>query len=251
MNRHPAVIILEAILMGIPIEIDRMQYTLEEGVLHGVYRLQRDDNTVEIHRRASYCILEFLDIVTPTSENQLDVIMANIAFNKAKQEDRSEKEEGRKPAAPTTRLKVDIYSDGSCSPNPGPGGWGALLQMGGKEKEIFGGDPDTTNNRMELTAVIKSLQALKLPCDAVIHTDSQYVQKGFTEYLPVWIEKGWKKTNGKPVENADLWQVLVEVINQRVEEGYTVEWDWVRGHNGDAGNERADKLALKGRESLV
>jgi len=136
---------------------------------------------------------------------------------------------------------VDIYTDGACKGNPGPGGWGALLCWGGHERELFGGDPATTNNRMELTAVIRGLAALKRSTRAVVHTDSQYVHKGITEWLPAWKARGWKTAERKPVKNADLWRELDTLVAQ-----HAVEWRWVRGHAGHPGNERADALANRG-----
>lgn len=141
--------------------------------------------------------------------------------------------------------KVEIYSDGACKGNPGRGGWGALLVAGGKEKEIFGGEPNTTNNRMELMAVIQALNALKRPCEVVVHTDSQYVQKGISEWIHGWKARGWKTSSKEPVKNADLWQALDATQQQ-----HQVEWRWVRGHNGHAGNERADQLANRGVDSI-
>ncbi|MFO1301086.1 MAG: ribonuclease HI [Burkholderiaceae bacterium] len=136
---------------------------------------------------------------------------------------------------------VDIYTDGACKGNPGPGGWGALLCWGGHERELFGGEPATTNNRMELTAVIRGLAALKRSTRAVVHTDSQYVHKGITEWLPAWKARGWKTAERKPVKNADLWRELDALVVQ-----HSVEWRWVRGHAGHPGNERADALANRG-----
>lgn len=136
---------------------------------------------------------------------------------------------------------IDIYTDGACSGNPGPGGWGALLRSGSNEKELFGGQPDTTNNRMELTAVIEALRALKRPVAARVHTDSQYVQKGITEWLASWKRRGWKTADRKPVKNEDLWRQL-EAESLR----HQLEWHWVKGHAGHAENERADALARQG-----
>ncbi len=133
---------------------------------------------------------------------------------------------------------VDIYTDGACSGNPGPGGWAALLRLGGKEKELFGYEPETTNNRMELTAVIEALRALKRPVAARVHTDSQYVQKGISEWLHGWKRRGWKTADRRPVKNADLWQALDEAAGR-----HRIEWIWVRGHAGHEFNERVDALA--------
>ncbi|TMS58600.1 ribonuclease HI [Imbroritus primus] len=141
---------------------------------------------------------------------------------------------------------VTIYSDGACKGNPGPGGWGAVLVSGDHEKEMFGGEAGTTNNRMELTAVIEALRALKRPCRIAVYTDSQYVQKGIKEWLPGWKARGWKTADKKPVKNADLWQTLDDLTRP-----HQIEWHWVRGHNGHPGNERADALANKGVASLT
>jgi ribonuclease HI len=141
---------------------------------------------------------------------------------------------------------VVIYTDGACKGNPGPGGWGALLRApDGTEKEIFGGERETTNNRMELMAVIEALAALKRPQNVVLHLDSQYVLKGITEWLAGWKAKGWKTASKQPVKNVDLWQQLdVAVANA----GHRIEWRWVKGHAGEPGNERADALANRGVE---
>ncbi len=138
---------------------------------------------------------------------------------------------------------VDIYTDGACSGNPGPGGWGALMRFNGKEKELSGYEPATTNNRMELTAVIEALRALKRPVAARVHTDSQYVQKGISEWIHGWKKRGWLTADKKPVKNADLWQAL-----DAAAAGHRIEWLWVRGHAGHAENERADALARKAIE---
>ncbi len=141
---------------------------------------------------------------------------------------------------------VEIYTDGGCDPNPGPGGWGAVLVFGVRTKEISGADPATTNNRMEITAAINALRALVRPCDVVLHTDSQYLRRGITEWLPAWQARGWRKANGSPVENQDLWEALV------AQEGrHRVEWRWVKGHRGNPLNERADQLATEARRRLV
>lgn len=138
---------------------------------------------------------------------------------------------------------IDIYTDGACSGNPGPGGWGALLRMGDKEKELSGFDPATTNNRMELMAVIEALRALKRPVVARVHTDSQYVQKGISEWIHGWKRRGWKTADRQPVKNADLWQAL-----DAAAAGHEIEWLWVRGHAGHVENERVDALARKAIE---
>ena len=142
--------------------------------------------------------------------------------------------------------KVEIFTDGACKGNPGPGGWGAWLKNGEHEKEICGGELNTTNNRMELMAVIEALAALTRPCDVVLHTDSQYVQKGISEWIHGWKKRGWKTAAKEPVKNADLWQAL-----DAAQARHQVEWRWVRGHNGHAGNERADQLANRGCASVM
>ena len=141
---------------------------------------------------------------------------------------------------------VKIYADGACKGNPGPGGWGALLVTGSTEKELFGGEAGTTNNRMELTAAIRALEALSGLCEVDIFTDSQYVQKGMTEWLHNWKRRGWRTADKQVVKNVDLWQQL-EAATAR----HTVRWHWVRGHAGHAGNERADALANRGVEQLL
>lgn len=140
---------------------------------------------------------------------------------------------------------VDIYTDGACSGNPGPGGWGAILRVGGKEREIFGGEPLTTNNRMEMMAVIEALRALKRPVMVRVHTDSQYVMKGITEWIHNWKRRGWKTAGKEPVKNEDLWRTLDALAAE-----HRIEWHWVRGHNGHAENERADALARRGVDSV-
>lgn len=142
-----------------------------------------------------------------------------------------------------TPSTVTIHTDGACSGNPGPGGWGAILQFNGIEKEIFGGEPVTTNNRMELMAAIIALESLKRPCPVILYTDSQYVRQGITEWIHGWKKRQWRKADGKPVINADLWQRL-ETANK----AHKVDWRWVRGHAGDPMNERADALARQGTE---
>jgi ribonuclease HI len=142
--------------------------------------------------------------------------------------------------------KIEIWTDGACKGNPGPGGWGALLRYGDHEKELFGGERLTTNNRMELTAVIEALASLKRRCAVVLHTDSQYVQLGITEWLPNWMRRGWKTADKKPVKNADLWQRLHQLSTQ-----HDVHWRWVKGHAGVDGNERADQLANRGVETVA
>ena len=141
--------------------------------------------------------------------------------------------------------QVEIYTDGACKGNPGPGGWGVLLRTGATQKELYGGEASTTNNRMELMAVIQALEALKRPCAVTLYLDSQYVLKGITEWLPGWKAKGWRTASKQPVKNAELWRRLDDLIAQS---GHVVDWRWVRGHNGDPGNERADALANLGVE---
>ncbi len=140
-----------------------------------------------------------------------------------------------------TRERVTIYTDGACSGNPGPGGWGALLVYQGKEKELSGGEPGTTNNRMELTAAIMALEALKRPCAVDLFTDSQYVRHGITQWMHGWKARGWKTADRKPVKNEDLWRRL-DTARQR----HDVTWHWVRGHAGHPENERVDALARAG-----
>jgi ribonuclease HI len=143
---------------------------------------------------------------------------------------------------------VVIYTDGACKGNPGPGGWGVLLRSGSTEKELYGGELGTTNNRMELMAVIQALSALKRPCAVTLYLDSQYVLKGITEWLPGWKAKGWKTASKQPVKNVELWQRLDGLLQQG---GHKVDWRWVRGHNGDPGNERADALANLGVQTAL
>jgi ribonuclease HI len=136
---------------------------------------------------------------------------------------------------------VVVYTDGACKGNPGPGGWGALLRWGDHQKEMFGGEARTTNNRMELTAVIEALSALKQRCRVAVYTDSEYVKNGITSWIHNWKQRGWRTADKKPVKNVELWQRLDELAT-----AHDVRWHWVRGHNGDPGNERADELANKG-----
>ena len=138
---------------------------------------------------------------------------------------------------------VEMYTDGACKGNPGPGGWGAVLLSAGTEMELFGGELGTTNNRMELTAVIEGLAALKRPCRVTIYVDSEYVLKGITEWLAGWKARGWRTAARQPVKNVDLWQRLDALVNAG---DHAIDWRWVRGHSGDAGNERADVLANRG-----
>ena len=142
--------------------------------------------------------------------------------------------------------QVEIFTDGACRGNPGPGGWGVLLRFQGKEKELYGGDPQTTNNRMELQAAIEGLSALRERCEVTLTTDSVYVKNGITTWLEGWKKKGWKTAARKPVKNVDLWQALDEQ-NQR----HQVQWEWVKGHSGHTDNERADQLANRGIDELL
>lgn len=136
---------------------------------------------------------------------------------------------------------VDVWTDGACSGNPGPGGWGAILSYGGVEKELSGGEAQTTNNRMELMAAIAALEALKRPCTVALHTDSQYLRQGITGWIHGWKKNGWRTADRKPVKNAELWQRLDAALGQ-----HKIEWKWVKGHAGDEMNERADALARAG-----
>jgi len=140
---------------------------------------------------------------------------------------------------------VEIYTDGACRGNPGPGGWGVLLRAGDREREIWGGEPATTNNRMELTAAIRGLEALTRPCTARLRTDSQYVRQGITEWMPRWIAKGWRTAGGGVVKNRDLWERLAAAAAR-----HAIQWEWVRGHNGDPDNERVDLLARTAAEAI-
>ena len=141
---------------------------------------------------------------------------------------------------------VEIYTDGACKGNPGVGGWGVLLRYGGTTRELHGGEALTTNNRMELTAVIRALEALKRRCKVRLHTDSQYVQQGISTWIHDWKKRGWRTADRKPVKNEDLWRRLEELAA-----GHDVEWIWVEGHAGDPGNERADELANLGAASIA
>jgi ribonuclease HI len=133
---------------------------------------------------------------------------------------------------------VEIFTDGACSGNPGPGGWGAILRYGGVEKELNGGEPETTNNRMEMMAAIMAIEAVKRPCEIHLHTDSEYLRQGITTWIHSWKARGWKTADKKPVKNVDLWQRLEHAI-----ETHDVHWHWVKGHSGHVENERADELA--------
>ncbi len=141
---------------------------------------------------------------------------------------------------------IELFTDGACKGNPGPGGWGALLRYNGNEKELYGGERNTTNNRMELMAAIEGLSALKEPCEVVLTTDSQYVRKGITEWMNNWKKNGWKTASKKPVKNVDLWKLLDE--QQCL---HDIKWKWVKGHSGHRENEIADMLANKGIERLA
>lgn len=141
--------------------------------------------------------------------------------------------------------EVEIFTDGACRGNPGPGGWGALLRYGDHEKELYGGDAETTNNRMELMAAIQAMESLTRSCKVSLTTDSVYVRSGITEWLPNWKKRGWKTAAKKPVKNADLWQRLEKAV-----QGHEVTWHWVKGHSGHPENERADQLANRGIDEL-
>ncbi len=140
---------------------------------------------------------------------------------------------------------VEIFTDGACRGNPGPGGWGALLRLGREEKELWGGEAESTNNRMELTAAIRGLEALSRPCRVVLTTDSEYVRKGITEWIENWKRRGWKTAAKKPVKNVDLWQQLDALATK-----HKIDWRWVKGHSGHIENERVDQLANRGIDEL-
>ena len=144
-----------------------------------------------------------------------------------------------------TNPEVIIYTDGACSGNPGPGGWGVLLVFGEHQKELSGGERSTTNNQMELTAAISGLEALTQPCTVTLYTDSQYVKNGITDWINGWRKNGWKTANGKPVKNQDLWRRLDSAIKM-----HDVKWAWVKGHAGHTENERVDRLAVAARDSM-
>lgn len=141
---------------------------------------------------------------------------------------------------------VEIHTDGACRGNPGPGGWGAVLRSGGVAKEIWGGEPTTTNNRMELTAAIRALEALRRPCRVDLYTDSQYLRRGISEWLADWKRRGWRTADRKPVKNEDLWRTLDELARL-----HDVRWHWVKGHAGHDDNERADQLANRGVDEII
>ena len=146
----------------------------------------------------------------------------------------------------TTNNKVEIFTDGACRGNPGPGGWGALLRYNGNDKSISGAEADTTNNRMEMTAVIEALKTLKRPCEVVITTDSKYVKDGITQWIENWKKRGWKTAARKPVKNKDLWQAMDELVNK-----HDVTWHWVKGHSGHIENEHVDNLATSAIDDLL
>jgi ribonuclease HI len=143
-------------------------------------------------------------------------------------------------------MDVVIHTDGACRYNPGPGGWGAWLQWGDHDRELFGGQLDTTNNRMELLAAIRGLAALSRPCNVILYTDSEYLRKGITEWITQWKQRGWKTAAKKPVKNADLWRELDGLVDN-----HRIDWRWVKGHSGDPGNEKADELANRGVDALL
>jgi ribonuclease HI len=143
-------------------------------------------------------------------------------------------------------MKVVMYTDGACRENPGPGGWGVWLQSGKHEREFFGGEHPTTNNRMELKAAIRGLEALKKACEVTLVTDSEYLRKGITEWITQWKQRGWKTAAKKAVKNEDLWRELDELVNN-----HNIEWCWVKGHSGDPGNEKADELANRGIDEML
>lgn len=146
----------------------------------------------------------------------------------------------------TSKNLVEIYTDGACRGNPGPGGWGAILHYNGHEKHLYGGELETTNNRMELLAAIMALASLKRSCKVILTTDSQYVRKGITEWFTTWQKNGWRTANKKPVKNADLWQRLITEA-----ERHQIEWHWIKGHSGHVENELADQLANKGIDEII
>ncbi len=146
---------------------------------------------------------------------------------------------------PAAEKVVEIWTDGGCKPNPGPGGWGAILRFGGTERELSGGEAATTNNRMELTAAAAALEALTRPCRVVLHTDSEYVRNGITRWHEGWVRRNWRNAAGDPVANMDLWRRLLDAAAR-----HQIEWRWIRGHAGDAMNERADRLATEARRRL-
>jgi ribonuclease HI len=144
---------------------------------------------------------------------------------------------------PYSEDRVEIWTDGGCKPNPGPGGWAAILRFRDVERELSGSEPATTNNRMELIAAASALEALKRPCQVVLHTDSEYLRNGVTRWSSGWVRRNWRNSAGDPVANMDLWQRLLAAAKQ-----HRIEWRWIRGHTGDVMNERADRLATKARD---
>jgi ribonuclease HI len=144
------------------------------------------------------------------------------------------------------RPTVEMWTDGGCKPNPGPGGWGVLLRFGTVEKQLSGGDPATTNNRMELTAAAEALEALSRPCRVRLHTDSEYLKNGVTRWATGWVRKNWRSSTGDPVKNMDLWRRILDAAAK-----HEIEWVWIRGHSGDAGNDLVDRLATSGRETAA
>lgn len=149
-------------------------------------------------------------------------------------------------AVPPGSRAVEIWTDGGCRPNPGPGGWGALLKFGDAERELSGGEAATTNNRMELTAAAEALEALSRPCRVVLHTDSEYLRNGITRWSTGWVRKNWRNAAGDPVKNMDLWRRVLEAARP-----HDIDWRWVRGHSGDPGNERCDALATAARDAAA
>jgi ribonuclease HI len=149
-------------------------------------------------------------------------------------------------ASPAAGPVVEIWTDGGCKPNPGPGGWAAILRFGSTERELSGADPATTNNRMELTAAAEALEALTRPCTVVLHTDSEYLRNGITRWTEGWVRRRWRNAAGDPVANIDLWQRILAAAQR-----HEIDWRWVRGHSGDAMNERADVLATQARANLI
>lgn len=160
--------------------------------------------------------------------------------------DSQEKKDITTESTTNTLPKVIIYTDGACSGNPGPGGWGALLQFEKVEKEIFGHELNTTNNRMEMVAAIQALKALKKPCQVELYTDSKYLQLGITQWVNQWVKNNWHKSNNQPVKNADLWKELYSELQK-----HYIMWYWVKGHSTTKGNEAADRLAVKGKKTAI
>lgn len=181
------------------------------------------------------------------NQTQLEKVISQICACANTTENETEsKNQWEKRAISMDVNMVEIYADGACKGNPGPGGWGALLQFGSQEKALSGGEAMTTNNRMELTAVIRALEAIKRPCQIKVYTDSVYVQKGMTEWIAGWKLRNWRTADKKPVKNDDLWKQLDVLVQP-----HQIEWIWVKGHAGNAGNERADELANMGVLEVV